>query len=149
MPKVHVDTLMKHVDDVVKCNWKYVFGAKGEILTREQIRNKQKQWGKDKVWDSDLNKAGYICSDCSGLISSLTKIVRNAQGYYNTAVEKKSIDEKNPSMRGWAVWKNGHIGIYDGNGGYYAMENSKENAVHKNLTQNSFTHIIKLCDVDY
>ena len=71
------------------------------------IRNKQKQWGKDKVWDSDLNKAGYICSDCSGLIASLTKIVRNAQGYYDTAVEKKhrrkkSINERMGCLEKWS-----------------------------------------------
>ena len=46
-------------------------------------------------------------------------------------------------MRGWGVLKDGLIGIYDGNGKYYAMDSSERNA------ENSFTHIIKLCDVDY
>ena len=29
------------------------------------------------------------------------------------------------------------------------MDGSKANAVHNNLSQNGFTHIIKLCDIDY
>ena len=149
MPRVHVNTLMKHVGDTIICDWKYVYGAKGQILTRNQIKQLQNRWGKDKVWDSDLNKAGKICSDCSGLISSLTKIERNAQGYFDTAVERKSINDRNPSMRGWGVWKKGHIGIYDGDNGYYAMDGSSRNAFHGKLSNNSFTHIIKLCDVDY
>ena len=105
--------------------------------------------GKKCVYDSDLNKAGKICCDCSGLISSLTGIERNSYDYFDSAVDKKSINERDASMVGWGVWKKGHIGIYDGNDGYYAMDNSKRNMVHNSLNQNNFTHIIKLCDINY
>ena len=141
--------LMKHCEAVVKAKWQYVYGAKGTILNRQQILNLQRQYGKKLVWDSDLNKAGQICCDCSGLISSKTKILRNSQGYFNSALERKSIDERKPSMRGWGVWRKGHIGIYDGENGYYAMDGSKKNAAHSPLSANNFTHIIKLCDIDY
>ena len=141
--------LMNHCEKVVKANWQYVFGAKGTELSREQILDLQKQYGKDLVWDSDVNKAGKICCDCSGLISSLTNILRNSYGYYDTALEIKDISERQNNMKGWGVWRKGHIGIYDGNDGYYAMDGSKANAVHKNLNANNFTHIIKLCDIDY
>ena len=141
--------LMNHCEKIVKANWQYVYGAKGTELSREQILDLQKQYGKDLVWDSDVNKAGKICCDCSGLISSLTKILRNSKGYYDSALESKEIRERENNMRGWGVWKEGHIGIYDGNDGYYAMDGSNANAVHKNLSANNFTHIIKLCDIDY
>jgi hypothetical protein len=52
-------------------------------------------------------------------------------------------------MKGWAVYKDGHIGIYDGNDGYYAMDGSKRNIVHNKLNQNSFKEIIKLSDINY
>ena len=141
--------LMEHCKAVVKAQWKYIYGAKGTILSKEDIMKLQEEYGKDYVWDSDLNKAGQICCDCSGLISSKTKILRNSQGYFNSALERKSIDERNPSMRGWGVWRKGHIGIYDGENGYYAMDGSKNNAAHSPLSANNFTHIIKLCDIDY
>ena len=141
--------LMEHCEAVVKAQWQYIYGAKGTILSKEDIIKLQEEYGKDYVWDSDLNKAGQICCDCSGLISSKTKILRNSQGYFNSSLERKSIDERKPSMRGWGVWRKGHIGIYDGENGYYAMDGSKNNAAHSPLSANNFTHIIKLCDIDY
>ena len=142
--------LIAHCENALSQNWQYLFGSKGTVLTKEQIRQKQIRWGKPYVYDSDIEtKGGKICCDCSGLISSLTGIERNSQGYYDTALERKAINERDSSMKGWGVWKKGHIGIYDGNNGYYAMENSDENMVHRNLSSNSFTNIIKLCDIDY
>ena len=141
--------LIQHCEKALQEKWQYVFGAKGSVLSKEQIKEKQEKWGKSCVYDEDFSKAGKICCDCSGLISSLTGIERNSQGYLDTAIEKKDINERNASMIGWGVWKKGHIGIYDGNDGYYALDNSKSNMVHKNLSQNNFTHIIKLCDINY
>ena len=144
-----VTDLMAHCEKVIKENWQYVFGAKGSKISKEDIIELQEEYGKDCVYDSDFEKEGQICCDCSGLISSITKKVRNSYEYYDTALEKKPISERKNNMRGWGVWSKGHIGIYDGNDGYYAMDGSKANAVHNNLSQNSFTHIIKLCDIDY
>lgn len=142
--------LINHCEKAIKEDWQYVFGAKGKVLTNEQIKKLQDRWGKYCVWDSDVEtKGGKICCDCSGLISSLTNIERNSQGYFDTAVEIKSINERNSSMKGWGIWKKNHVGVYDGNDGYYAMDGSERNMVHNNLNQNSFTHIIKLCDINY
>ena len=141
--------LIQHCEKALQENWQYIFGAKGSVLTLQQIKEKQEQWGKNNVSDENFSKAGKICCDCSGLISSLTGIIRNSYDYFESAVEKKNINERNASMVGWGVWKKGHIGVYDGNDGYYAMDNSKSNMVHKSLSQNNFTHIIKLCDINY
>ena len=143
------DDLINHCEKALSENWKYVYGAKGTVLNRNQIQNLQNRWGKNNVYNSDLNKAGHICCDCSGLISSLTGIERNTGGYKNTAKVSIPINQRTNQMKGWGVWKNGHIGVYDGNDGYYAMDDSKRNMVHNNLNQNSFTDIIKLCDIQY
>ena len=144
-----VKELIDHCEKALKENWQYVYGAKGQVLNEQQIRNLQKIYGKKNVYDSDLNKAGKICCDCSGLISSLTGKERNSGGYKDSATESKLIAERTKDMKGWGVWKNGHIGVYDGNDGYYAMDGSNRNMVHNNLNKNSFTHIIKLRDIDY
>ena len=52
-------------------------------------------------------------------------------------------------MKGWGIWKDGHIGIYVGNGKYYTMDSSERNTTYRILSENSFTLIIKLCDVNY
>ena len=147
----NVDRLIKHCEDALNEGWKYVYGAKGKVLTLEQIKNLQKKYGKTKVPDSDFNKAGKKCCDCSGLISSLVggQNEKNTYWFRKYAIDAKPIGERNSSMRGWAVYKEGHIGIYDGNDGYYAMDGSKDNMVHNHLSQNSFKEIIKLSDINY
>ena len=142
--------LIDQCEKALKENWQYVYGAKGRVYSKEEIKQLQERWGPNNVYDNDIEtKGGKICCDCSGLISSLTGKIRNSQGYFDTAIEKKDISERNPSMKGWGVWHKGHIGVYDGNGGYYAMNNSKDNVVHKEIKPNTFTHIIKLCDINY
>ena len=144
------DQLIAHCEKALNENWQYVFGAKGTVLSSQQIKQNQDRWGTYCVHDDDVKyKGGKICCDCSGLISSLTGVERNSQGYYDYATEIKDINLRDSTMRGWAVWKKGHIGVYDGNDGYYAMENSNDNMVHRNLSSNKFTHIIKLCDINY
>ena len=146
-----VDELIAHCQKAIEGNWQYVYGGKGKKLSKDQILNLQKQYGKKLVPDTDLQKAGKICCDCSGLISSLVggQNFKNTAWFRNNALESKPISERDSSMKGWAVYKQGHIGVYDGNDGYYAMDDSERNMVHNNLSQNKFTEIIKLSDIKY
>lgn len=144
-----VDKLIAVCEQAVKEKWQYVYGAKKQRLTKAQIDNLRKIYGSNAVWYSDSAKAGKICCDCSGLISAATGIIRGSAQFYSTAVERVPISKRTRAMRGWAVWMKGHIGVYDGDGGYYAMDGSARNAVHYPLSKNNFTHLLKLCDVDY
>ena len=142
--------LISLCEKALKENWQYVFGAKGRIYSKEEIIKLQERWGNNNVYDHDIEtKGGKFCCDCSGLISVLTGIIRNSQGFFDTAIEKKDISERKPEMKGWGVWQKGHIGVYDGDDGFYAMNNSRENMVHKKIENSAFTHIIKLCDISY
>ena len=131
--------------------WQYVFGAKGQLLYKEDIRKLQNRWGLAKVPNSDLNKAGRYCCDCSGLISSLVggQEFKSASWFRDHATDAKPIEERNQNMKGWAIYKPGHIGVFDGGNGYYAMDGSKRNMVHYDLSKNNFKEIIKLCDIKY
>ena len=144
-----VDQLMDKCKQALKEDWQYVYGAKGTILSRAQIDALRNLYGSNCVWWSDSNKAGHKCCDCSGLITTATGVMRGSAQYKSTALECYPISQRKANMRGWAVWMKGHIGVYDGNGGYYAMDGSARNMVHYPLSKNKFTHIIKLCDVDY
>lgn len=144
-----VDQLMDKCKQALKEDWQYVYGAKGTVLSKAQIDALRNLYGSNCVWWSDSNKAGHKCCDCSGLITTATGVMRGSAQYKSTALECYSISQRKSNMRGWAVWMKGHIGVYDGNGGYYAMDGSARNMVHYPLSKNKFTHIIKLCDVDY
>ena len=144
-----VEQLLAKCEQAVRENWQYVYGAKAQVLSRSQIDALRNIYGSGCVWASDSNKAGKMCCDCSGLISAATGTIRGSAQYKSTALACYPISQRTSLMRGWAVWMQGHIGVYDGNGGYYAMDGSARNAVHYPLSKNNFTHIIKLCDVDY
>ena len=145
--------LIEHCKKAVANNVKYVYGAKMEVLTRAQIQSLQNTYRKSLVWDSDLNKAGHICCDCSGLISSYTGIARNSSNYSATATESVSLATLKANWSkyvGWGLWMSGHIGVVsDKEGYYYAMDGSARNMVHYPLGKQGWSKVIKLCDIDY
>lgn len=127
----------------------YVYGAKGTVMSLAKIQALRKMYGSNCVWESDDKKAGRVCVDCSGLISWYTGIVRGSGQYKSTAVEVIQISKRSDAHIGWAVWMNGHIGIYLGNDQYIAADGSAYGVRIANLSQNGFTHLLKLCDIDY
>lgn len=127
----------------------YVYGAKGTVMSLTKIQALRKMYGSNCVWKSDDKKAGKVCVDCSGLISWYTGIVRGSGQYRSTAVEVIPISKRSDAHIGWAVWMNGHIGIYIGNDQYIAADGSAYGVRIANLSQNGFTHLLKLCDIDY
>lgn len=126
----------------------YVYGMKGTVLTTA-IYDKLKQTYGDLVWDSDREKIGKICCDCSGLISWATGIVRSSQDYHDTALEVQPISTIANAPIGAAVWRKGHIGIYIGNGEYIAEDGSAYGCRKNQLIQANFTHWLRLKDIDY
>lgn len=126
----------------------YVYGMKGEVMTLAKYNQLKSMYG-DLVWNSDKNKVGKVCCDCSGLISWATGIVRNSQGYHDTALEVQPISTISKAPIGAAVWQKGHIGIYIGNGEYIAEDGSAYGCRKNKLSKASFTHWLRLKDIDY
>lgn len=126
----------------------YVYGMKGEVMTLAKYNQLKSMYG-DLVWNSDKNKVGKVCCDCSGLISWATGIVRNSQGYHDTALEVQPISTISKAPIGAAVWQKGHIGIYIGNGEYIAEDGSAYGCRRNKLIKAGFTHWLRLKDIDY
>ena len=117
-------------------------------MTQADYDRLKKAYG-DMVWDSDRNKIGQVCVDCSGLISWATGIIRNSQGYHDTAVSVHPISTLSQAPIGAAVWQKGHIGIYTGNGTYIAADGSAYGVRRNSLSKASFTHWFRIVDIDY
>ena len=93
----------------------YVYGAKGEILTQAILDRLARENPGTYTSTYKAKAARYIgqrCTDCSGLISWYTGILRGSYNYHDTAVERVGIDHLDEFMVGWALWKPGHIGVY-------------------------------------
>ncbi len=126
----------------------YVYGTKGEKLTLEKYNTLRKMYG-SLVWASDKNKVGKVCTDCSGLISWYTGKVVNSTTYKNTATKVLSISKLSQAVPGCALWRQGHIGVYIGDGYCIEAKGSAYGVVKTKASQGGWTHILWLCDIDY
>lgn len=131
----------------------YVYGAKGEVLTQEKYDYLKKRYG-SMVWDSDYNKVGQVCVDCSGLISWACGVTLGSSQWMSRADVKKPIRTISEAPVGALVWLKGHIGVYagmkDGEPYYIAADGSAHGVREVPLSKNKFTHWLLVHDVfDY
>lgn len=138
----------------------YVYGVKqnkehNKVTSRAEIINLQKIYGKGYVWDSDVNKAGGTCCDCSGFVD-----YQFQKGYNSTMLNLKadnvvSIRKKNGSLDasklksvplGAVLWQKGHVGVfigYNGSTAYYiAQDGSRANCRIAKVKDSGFTHAL-------
>lgn len=129
----------------------YVYGTKGKVLTSSLLNNLSNNYP-NIFTNTYKSKAksfiGKVCTDCSGLISWGTGILRGSANYYDTAKEKGNI-ENIPEILGLGVYKKGHIGIYIGNGQVIEAKGINYGVVKSNLQDTKWTHYLFLCDIEY
>lgn len=129
----------------------YVYGTKGKVLTSSLLNNLSNNYP-NIFTNTYKSKAktfiGKVCTDCSGLISWGTGILRGSANYFDTAKEKGNI-ENIPEIVGLGVYKKGHIGIYIGNGQVIEAKGINYGVVKSNLQDTKWTHYLFLRDIDY
>lgn len=126
----------------------YVYGMKGAVMTTEKYNMLKKAYG-SAVWDSDKKKIGKVCCDCSGLISWYTGIQRGSSQYKAMAKQVHPISTIKSAPIGAAVWQQGHIGVYIGNGEYIAEDGSAYGCRKNQLSKARFTHWFLISDIKY
>lgn len=129
-----------------------IYGAKGEVITQALIN----QWAElypniytNAYIKKAYNYIGEVAQDCSGLISRYTGIIRNSEQYMSTATQRLPISQINSTHIGWAVWKEGHIGVYIGDGMVVEARGIDEGTIKVKVTSNNWTHVIQLKDIEY
>lgn len=126
----------------------YVYGMKGEVMTQANFNYLQRTYGVDLVWNSDEKKVGKVCVDCSGLISwYIGKNKSSSQFKLESSAHPISSIASAPT--GAAVWRNGHIGVYIGNGLIIEARGSHYGVVQTKVKERDFTHWFLLNDIDY
>ena len=131
----------------------YLYGFKqnyawNRTCTKDNYNNLKKTYG-SMVWNSDVKCIGKHPCDCSGLISAYTGILRGSSEYKSTATKVLPIKKIKKAVPGCALWMQGHIGVYIGNGYYIAEDGSAYGCRKAKVSANKWTHILWLRDIDY
>ncbi|KXL54429.1 hypothetical protein CLNEO_05350 [Anaerotignum neopropionicum] len=131
-----------------KLGTKYVYGMKGKVMTQANYDYLKNTYGSKMVWNSDENKVGQVCVDCSGLISWYTGKLKGSSQF---AAENKlqPINTISLAPPGVAVWHQGHIGVYIGNGEIIEAMGSAYGTVRTKVAKRDFTHWFKISDIEY
>lgn len=143
-----------------KDRWGYVLGGQGELYTEELAKKwaSIKRSGKTSVYFLTSAKQWYSpprrIVDCSGLIvqairTFIPDYTDRSANTFKTQFAKSGVIGTIPETAGQAVWKDGHIGIYLGNGKVCESRGVAYGVVISNLNTQKWTHYGKLKGVEY
>ncbi len=169
----YVDPTTKNNLDLVqwaiaaeKAGWGYVWGACGQVLTESALAGKIAQYPDEVGGQEDFIRTHWLgrrCADCVGFIKGYgwlnaeTQEIEygtngmpdiGADAMYANATEKGMIDTI-PEIPGLAVWHEGHIGIYIGNGEVIEAMGTRYGVVCTQLAERGWTHWLKIPYINY
>ena len=168
-----VDPYTKNAADLVtyaihawESGWGYVWGTYGSILTESLFAYKLEQYPEGVGTYEDFIRNTWLggrTTDCVGLIKGYgwldpeTLTIRyatngmpdiGANQMYYSAVESGPIDTI-PEIPGLAVWHDGHIGVYIGDGEVIEAMGTKYGVVKTKLEGRGWTHWLKVPYISY
>ena len=169
----YVDPTTKNNLDLVqwataaeKAGWGYVWGACGQVLTESALASKVSQYPDEVGVQEDFIRTHWLgrrCADCVGFIKGYgwlnaeTQEIEygtngmpdiGADAMYANATEKGTIDTI-PEIPGLAVWHEGHIGIYVGNGEVIHASGTKIGVIQTPIGASGWTHWLKIPYINY
>ena len=168
-----VDPTTKNATDLVtyaihawESGWGYVWGTYGSVLTDSLFEYKLEQYPDGVGNYEDFIRENWLggrTTDCVGLIKGYGWLDAESMsiGYatngmpdyganqmYYSASESGTIDTI-PEIPGLAVWHDGHIGVYIGNGYVIEAMGTKYGVVKTELEGRGWTHWLKIEYINY
>lgn len=158
--------LVKWAIHAQESGWGYVYGTYGAVLDKSAFEFKKNQYPDEVGSYADFIEQNWLSrrtADCVGLIkgygwydaeSGKIDIGANgmqdvsANGMFQVAREKGTIDTI-PETPGLAVWHEGHIGIYIGNGEVIEAMGTQYGVVKTQLKNGGWTHWLKIPYITY
>ncbi len=145
--------------------WGYVYGTWGSELTGSLLSEKAKQYPQAVGGSEKFIKENYIgrrVTDCIGLIKGYGWYNNNggfsycsngmpdvgADRLFNEASEKGEIGTI-PDIPGLAVWAEGHIGVYIGDGWVIDAKGTEEGMMKTRVEDRAWTHWCRIPYIEY
>ncbi len=146
--------------------WGYVYGSHGQVLTESELKALESVFGgmvSDKEDYIRSHWMGKRVSDCCGLIKGYgwynastgnieygTNGMKDvtANGMYQAASVKGPMSTM-PEIPGLAVWQEGHIGVYIGDGWVIQAANTWDGVIKTRLSYNRWQGWCKVPFINY
>lgn len=143
-----------------------MWGTFGEVLTESYYEAKAAQYPDEVGGYEDFIRQNWLggrTADCVGFIKGYGWLNADtheieygtngmpdigADAMYDNATEKGTIDTI-PEIPGLAVWHEGHIGIYIGNGQVIHASGTKVGVVQTPIGNSGWTHWLKIPYITY
>ena len=162
MPTVKNTDIVKYFQKAVNEGWGYVWSLNGQLYTQEMAdkfkkekRSTSSSRNPKTYWTEDCKKwIGKMAADCSGGIVGAIRTIDPSFGDRSANTFKSQFTESGkistiPEIPGLAVWRSGHIGIYEGNGNILEFRGTEYGAVRTKVKSRDFTHWGKIKGVEY
>ena len=158
--------LVKWAEFAYENGWGYVWGSHGAVLTEAQLQQYISIFGSYVTDKEDYIRSHWMgrrTSDCVGLIKGYgwynnetgkleygTNGMQDvtANGMYQAATVKGPISTM-PEIPGLAVWQEGHIGVYIGNGYVIQAANTYDGVIKTKLSYNRWEAWLKVPYINY
>lgn len=158
--------LVKFVLHAEESGWGYVWGTYGNVLRNPSLESLAEQYPEEVGERMEYIQEHWLggrTADCGGLIKGYVWLdavsgeiryatngmpALRADEIYEVATEKGTIDAI-PEIPGLAVWKQGHIGVYIGNGEVIEAMSTERGVVRTNLIDGTWTHWLKVPNITY
>ena len=158
--------LVKWAEYAYENKWGYVWGSHGDVLTESELQRLISVFGSNVSEKEEYIRSHWLgrrTADCVGLIkgygwydstSGTIKYGTNgmkdvtANRMFEAATEKGTISTM-PDIPGLAVWHDGHIGIYIGNGYVIHAANTYDGVIKTPISSSGWTHWLKIPYINY
>ena len=162
----NADDLVQYALHAYQEHWGYVWGTFGLVLTESLFEAKLAQYPDALAGNADFIRQTWVggrTTDCVGLIkgygwldAETEEIVYNTNGMpditanemYHAATVSGTIDTI-PETPGLAVWHDGHIGVYIGNGEVVEAMGTRYGVVKTKLEGARWTNWLKIPYISY
>ena len=160
--------LVKWCENAYKNGWGYVYGGYGQICTEQYLNQQASLFPGNNEVGGEMRTVGKKwlgkrVVDCIGLIKSYAwynadsgQITVGSNGFtdcgantiWNNVKEGGTISTM-PDIPGLAVWMDGHIGVYVGNGEVIEAQGTAYGVVKTQLKNRGWTKWMKIPNIKY
>lgn len=160
--------LVKWCENAYKNGWGYVYGGYGQVCTKQYLDQQASLYPGNNEAGSEMRQVGEKwlgkrVVDCIGLIKSYAwynadsdQITVGSNGFTDCGANtiRNNVKEGGaistmPDIPGLAVWMDGHIGVYVGNGEVVEAQGTAYGVVKTQLKNRGWTKWMKIPNIKY